>query len=81
MASPFRAQEAPLTPLNPDSPLRQRIFATLSGCDLFRALDAQLVSQLQDRVTALALDDGEALVTEGSPSDSFFLVLLSLIHI
>jgi len=75
VASPFCAQEAPLTPLNPDSPLRQRIFATLSGCDLFRALDAQLVSQLQDRVTALALDDGEALVTEASPSDSFFLVL------
>jgi twitching motility protein PilT len=51
------------------------VFAALSACDLLRGLDAQLVAQVQDRVRALSLDDGEALVAEGAPSDAFFLVL------
>lgn len=61
--------------VTPDSALRQRIFAALTACDLFRSLDAQLVSQLQDRVTAVALDEGDALVSAGGPSDSFFLIM------
>ena len=61
--------------LNPDATLRQRVFAALSACELFRSLDASLISQLQDRVAAIELADGEALVVEGARSDSFFLVL------
>lgn len=64
-----------MTPLPADATLRTRILTALRACDLFRAMDAQLLSQLQERVTALALDEGEELVAEGSPSDSFFLVL------
>jgi len=58
-----------------DAQQQERMAVLLSQCPLFRALKPEHFPQILKIAKAERFDAGEAIVTQGEPSDSFYVVL------
>lgn len=52
-----------------------KVFASVGQCALFRALKPEQIPQLVKVAELQRFDPGEAIVRQGEPSDSFYVVL------
>ncbi len=55
--------------------LDRRVESALANCGLFRALKAEQIPQLAKAGEIVRFESGDHIVTQGDPSDSFFVIM------
>ena len=60
--------------ITPDA-VDERVLSALKNCPLFRALKPEQIPQLAKAGEIVRFETGEKIITQGEPSDSFFVIM------
>ena len=58
-----------------DESQRENILSILGSCSLFQSIKEASLTKILDVAEVQRYDDGEVVINEGDPSDSFFVIL------